>query len=303
MSEENDVPWGLAQRLEFVEWRVYWAGRLNRKDLEDEFQISTPQVSLDLRRYQEVAPGNIEYNATEKCYVATSGFSPKFLKLSPERYLLQLQALHSEAIRKSDTWFDKAPPADTVLTIVRGPQAFTLRAIIKAIDMKGSIEINYHSLTKTAMRTICPHSLAHDGLRWHVRALSQEHGEYRDYVLGRILSFSEPKPCDADPSDDLAWEKRVKLKLIAHPKLSSQQKTTIEHDYQLQKGELLVDMRLALAFYFIKRYNLDLRNNEVPPERAQLFLQNYEEIEAALKESKEQSKTLIAARRLKISSS
>jgi len=42
MAENTNIPWGLAQRFEFIEWRAYWVGRLNRKDLEDEFKISTP---------------------------------------------------------------------------------------------------------------------------------------------------------------------------------------------------------------------------------------------------------------------
>src|SRR5258708_12960249 len=100
MDEDNDVRWGLGQRFEFIEWRAYWVGRINRKDLEDEFHISTPQASIDFRRYQEAAPGNIEYDATEKSYVATTSFRPKFLELSPQRYFLQLQALRPPPIRK-----------------------------------------------------------------------------------------------------------------------------------------------------------------------------------------------------------
>jgi predicted DNA-binding transcriptional regulator YafY len=301
MTEDSDVRWGLAQRFEFMEWRVYWAGRVNRKDLEDEFHISTPQASIDFRRYLEAAPGNIEYNATEKSYVATNGFRPKFLKLSPERYLLQLQALSSGAIRKCDTWFDQVPHVDVMPTIVRGPEAYTLRAVTKAIEMGGAININYHSLTRVGVRTICPHALAHDGYRWHVRALSLEHQEYRDYVLGRILSVSEPEPSDANPNDDVEWQTVVELRLVAHPELEPHQKAAIEHDYRLETGELPVKTRLALAFYFIKRYNLDLRNGEIPPERAQLFLQNFEELNTALKEANEQSKSLVATRRLQAS--
>ena len=48
--------WGQAQRLEFIEFRLYWEGKLNRRDLIDFFGISTPQASLDLARYMEFAP-------------------------------------------------------------------------------------------------------------------------------------------------------------------------------------------------------------------------------------------------------
>jgi len=299
MAEDNDIRWGIERRFEFIEWRVYWAGRVNRKDLENEFKISTPQASVDLRRYQEAMPGNIEYDSTAKAYVASSGFRPKVLRLSPERYLLQVHALTAEAIQKSDTWFDEVPAVGIAPVIARGPEAYTLRAILKTISMRGEIDINYLSLTRTGVRTVRPHSLAYDGQRWHARALSMEHGEYRDYVLGRILSVSEPRSSNADPSDDVEWNTFVELKLIAHPKLDVLQRGTIEHDYKMKNGELAVPMRVALAFYFIKRNNLDLRNGEIPPERAQLFLQNFDEVNGVAMETRERSHALVKRRQAK----
>lgn len=292
-----EVRWTVAQRFEFIEWRAYWSGRVNRKDLEEKFQISTQQASIDLGNYQEAARGNIEYSPTEKTYLATRDFRPRFLKLSPERYLLQLQALTADAIRKSDTWFDQVPPAEVTPTIVRGPEAHIVRAIVRAIEMGGSVNVNYQSLTRTGVRTICPHAFVHDGYRWHARALSVEHGQFRDYVLGRILSIDTPVPCDANPSDDIEWQTQITLRITAHPKLSDEQKETIEHDHRMKEGELAIQMRLALAYYFIKRYLLDLRAGEIEPNRAQLYLKNYDEVMGAITAAKEQSKTLVAARR------
>lgn len=297
MSENPEIRWGVAQRFEFIEWRAYWVGRVNRKDLEDEFHISTPQASIDLRNYQDAAPDNIEYNATEKAYVATPNFRPKFLSVSPERYLLQLHALTTGAIRKRDTWFDQIPPVDVTPTIVRSPEAYTLRAVIRAVEGRRAMNINYQSLTRTGMRTICPHAFGHDGYRWHVRALDVDRGEFRDYVLGRILSISQPTPCAFDPSDDVEWQTQVTLKLVAHPKLDPAQKAAIEHDYRLKDGVLAVTMRLALAYYFIKRYNLDLDETKIEPSRAQLSLTNYDEFTSAQQAAQEKSKVLVAQRR------
>jgi predicted DNA-binding transcriptional regulator YafY len=292
---EPDLKWTVAQRFEFIEWRVYWAGRVNRRDLETQFQISTPQASIDLRDYQEAARGNIDYDPSQKAYVATRDFRPVFLKLSPERYLLQLQALEAGAIRKRDTWFDSMPPAEVAPTIVRGPEAYTLRALVRTIETRSAIDIYYQSLTRTGMRTICPHAFVHDGYRWHCRALSVESGEFRDYVLGRILSISTLKPSNADPSDDVEWSTHFKLRLTAHPGLDSRQKEAIEHDYRMDDGEHLITMRLAAAFYFVKRYNLDLQD-KIEPARQQLWLTNLTELNTAIQSAKEQSKFLIAQR-------
>ncbi|MGA2997344.1 WYL domain-containing protein [Bradyrhizobium sp.] len=292
---ENDPRWPVYQRYEFIEWRVFWTGRVNRKDLEDQFDISTPQASLVLRDYLEVAANNIEYNPSDKAYIATRDFRPVFLKLSPERYLLQLQALETHAIRKRDTFFGKVPPIDAVPTIARGPEAYTLRPLVRAIETRSSIGIYYQSLTRTGMRYICPHALVTDGFRWHCRALDTERREFRDYVLGRILSINSPQPSNADPADDVEWHTHIKLRLTAHPSLDPRQQAAVAHDYRMEDGELTVEMRLPVAFYFIKRYNLDLQD-EIVPERLQLCLKNLDEFNRESEAAKQRSKVLVAAR-------
>ena len=293
---ESDLRWPQAQRFEFLEWRVFWTGRVNRKDLEAHFQISTPQASIVLRDYQQAAPDNLIYDKSEKTYIQGQNFKPIFLKLSPERYLLQLHALKTGAIRKRDTWFDNVPPVDVAPTIARGPEAYTLRPLARAIEKRSALDIYYLSLTRTGMRTICPHAFVHDGFRWHCRAYSIERREFRDYVLGRILSISEPKACNVDPADDIEWATYIELKLKAHPKLDSRQREAIEHDYRMEDGELRIEMRLASAFYFVKRYNLDLQSKGIDPARIQLWLDNLDELDAALKSAKERSRVLVSKR-------
>lgn len=293
---ETEVRWTVAQRYEFIEWRVFWTGRVNRKDLETRFQISTPQASIDLREYQEAAQGNIEYNGSEKAYLPTHNFRPAFLKLSPERFLLQLQAINSGAVRKQDTWFDEMPPVDTIPTIAREPHAYVLRPILQAIETRSSIDIYYRSLTRTGLRTICPHALVSDGNRWHCRAYSVERHEFRDYVLGRILSIGPLKPCEIDPSDDLEWTTEIELKLRAHPDLTQEQRDAIEHDFLMENQQLRLKMRLAVAFYFVKRYNLDLQDKGIPPSRLQLWLDNLAELTDALRSAKDKSKVLVGQR-------
>ncbi len=303
LTDELDLRWGVAQRFEFIEWRAWWVGRINRKDLEDQFHISTPQASADFKRYQDAVPRNIEYDATAKTYVATPLFEPKFLVLSAERFLRQLQAVKVGAIRLEDTWFEKIPAADVIPTITRAPQAYVLRPILQAIETRSSITIDYLSFTKQEPRTVCPHALAHDGYRWHVRALSIDRQEYRDYVLARIISVSQrPEACNVDPSDDIAWQRNIKLRLIAHPGLNQEQKAAIEHDFRMRDGKLEVETRTALAFYFIRRHNLDLADHpDLPPQRAQLFLENLEEVNAAVEAANIESKALVK-RRLMVAS-
>lgn len=293
MSDDKDLRWGIAKRFEFIEWRAYWMGRVNRKDLEDQFQISTPQASLDFKGYLEAAPGNIEYDSTDKTYVVLDTFKPKFLTpFSAERFLRQLQAVKVGAVELRDTWFASLPQSDVIAPIARAPRPDVLRTVIQAIEARKAVSVDYLSLTRRALRTICPHSLAHDGHRWHVRALDIEKREYRDYVLSRIISVSTRREiCNVNPSNDVAWETPVTLRLVPHPKLAPEQKAAMEYDYLMQSGFLEVRTRAALAFYFIRRHDLDLP--DMPPERAQLHLENSNDIKAIVEHAGAKSKALL----------
>ena len=77
------MSWGVAQRLEFIEFRLFWEGFINRADLVGFFGISVPQASKDLALYQERAPGNLEYDKRSKRYVAADKFVLRFLNPDP----------------------------------------------------------------------------------------------------------------------------------------------------------------------------------------------------------------------------
>jgi len=281
MAERDDVRWGMAQRFELIEWRAYWLGRVNRSDLEECFGVSTPQASIDLRAYDEAAPNNIVYSGSEKAYVPTKTFQPKFLRLSADRYLLQLNAILNGAVTPTDTWFRSPPPAAVMQTVVRSVEPSTLRAVLRAMGSRQEIEIIYQSLTNTRSRRIAPHALGFDGHRWHARAWCPEHREFRDFVLTRIRSAVEAGPSEADPSNDIEWHTFVDLRIAAHPGLNEAQRSTIEQDFGMKNGLLIVPTRVALAYYLIRRLNLDLPDDLISPERKQISLTNPIEVEGS----------------------
>ena len=87
------LKWGVGRRLEFIEFRLFWEGSINRADLVEVFGVSVPQASKDLTLYQERAPQNAVYDKSAKRYVASSQFSPIFLKPNPDGYLSRLRSL------------------------------------------------------------------------------------------------------------------------------------------------------------------------------------------------------------------
>lgn len=297
MAERDELRWGPTRRFEFIEWRVYWTGRINRKDIEDQFGVSTPQASQDLKDYQEYAPENIAYDATEKAYVQLPQFKPQFLLLSADRYLLQLSAILNGAIHPADTWFASPPPASVAPTVLRSVEPAILQTILRAIEERQEIDLVYQSLTNTRRRTIAPHAIAFDGHRWHTRAWSPENQEFRDFVLTRILSIDGCSDSDANPTDDVEWITFIDLKLVPHPKLDEAQRSVIAHDFGMTDGERTVQIRLALAYYFVSRMSLDLDDDAVSPARKQLQLVNLPELDRARTEAKAEARRRVELRR------
>jgi len=295
MTDQDELPRrAIGQRLEFIEWRLFWEGHVNRSDLEERFGISTPQASVDLRTYRETAGANIEYNATEKRYVATKEMRPKYLNVSANRLLLQLRAWVGGVLKREDIFFSSVPAVDVAPEIVRDVRAETLRKVLAAIRTRQAIAIRYQSLTSVRWRDIAPHALAFDGHRWHARAWCCEREEFRDLVLTRIERLGKLKAVSFDPEHDLEWKGTICLKLCPHPGLTEEQSQAIQRDYDMRGGVREIEVRLSLAYYFIKRMNLDL--DELQPARAQIRLANLEEVESAIRQARAKSKELIAAR-------
>jgi hypothetical protein len=267
-----------------MEWRAYWVGRVNRSDLEAWFGVSTPQASLDFRGYQESAPGNLEYDATQKAYLPTSTFDPRYLRPSADRYLRQAEALLNGTIQPRDTWFGSVPPISVMETVQRPISNELLRTVLRCIEQRRELEIEYLSLSSSKARKIYPHALASDGNRWHIRAWCCEHNDFRDFVLARIVTFNERGPATFKPSDDRAWFETIDVRIGPHPRLTRSQRKAIERDFSMKEGTLIINTRVALAYYLLRRFNLDLDDDlNLAPERRQIVLLNLDEVLQAIK--------------------
>jgi len=297
MNDDADrASWTQKRRYEFMEWKLFWEGRFIRDDIEQAFGISTPQASADIKNYREIEPANFDYNATEKGFLPSQTFAPRFLRLSADRVLLQLRAYLSTVLDRRDLWFRNVPPIDVTPDIVRSVDPLCLRDIMRAIRTKRGIDINYQSMSRSERRVIAPHALAFDGHRWHARAWSVENGDFRDYVLARMSDIGGLHDVDYDPDHDLEWNRYVSLKICPHPALDDEQKKAIEKDYGMSGGYTQISVRSSLAFYFIKRMNLDLPvSDQLTPSRLQVCLENLAEVEEEIRRAKADSKELVAA--------
>lgn len=268
----SDLRWGPEQRLEFIEFRLFWEGSINRNDLIERFGVSVPQSSNDLTTYRDKAPDNLRYDGKVKRYLASENFKPILLKPNPDRYLSQLKAMADRIMRVEDTWMSEAPPADAMPIPSRKVDAFVLRAVVKAVREKQSINVLYHSMNdhrpEAIWRRISPHAFGYDGLRWHVRAFCHMSQKFKDFLLSRCQASGLPEASAIDPKDDIDWNRYFGVILRPNPDLSPTQQEAIAWDFNMQDGQVTVLVRYALLYYFIKRLRLDVADKlDRPKER------------------------------------
>lgn len=278
--------WSIEQRLEFIDFRLFWEGTIQRADLTKKFGVSIPQASLDLAKYRESAPDNLVYDARQKRYVGGGKFRPIFFEPNPARYLAQLRAINENVISINDTLMGTLPPCDSLPVPSREVSAFKLRRIIRAIRQQKSISIEYQSMSdkrpEPTWRDITPHALGSDGLRWHVRAYCHIESRFKDFIISRCLRVGKFGVPQSTAEMDIEWSSFFSVTLTPNPHFSKAQCRTIELDYGMKEGKCSVSVRHALLYYFNKRMRLDIAERQDRPKETPIVVQNRKEYDDLL---------------------
>lgn len=282
-GETSSVKWSQERRLQFIDFRLQWEGRINRKDVTEFFKISVPQASTDIARYAELAPDNLQYDASSRTYVATPKFAPQFETSGPQQYLSQLLALEHDILASDQVFLSFRPPMATVPLPSRTIDSKILSVMLRAIAEKAKLQIRYQSIARDEEpeRYISPHAFGHDGMRWHVRAYCHLRKGFRDFVFGRILSAGEPIASDIDPASDREWHTNVDLVLMPDDKLTPGQRHGVEIDYGMKGGEVTITCRQAMLFYALRTLNFEPNGSPRKGER-QIVIANLAEIKPLL---------------------
>lgn len=262
---------GIHQRLEYIEYCLFWRGRVNRKDIMSKFNVSVPQASNDLKKYKEEASKNIYYDNSAKQYVASENYAPVFYKPKAEDYFTMLSDAENEETAPIASF---NPSIGVIPTISRKIEPTLLKKIVYLINNNMSVEILYQSMSnpESSWRRIIPQSFVNDGFRWHVRAFCENRSEYRDFLLSRIIEFRDEKGNDKVLQEDVDWHSTVTLKIKPHPLLSPSQKKIIENEYSMSGGFLEVNIKAAFEFYFKIKYGLGKDHEKKPPHVQQIVL-------------------------------
>lgn len=278
----SELRWGVEQRLEFIEFRLFWEGHVNRSDLMDQFGVSVNQASTDLNRYIGFAPENMVYDKSARTYVRGSSFKPQFLQPDASRYLAQLRSVADGILDRDDSWIANLPSFASAPTPVRGVNPVTLRSVVGAIRRSEEIEVKYQSLSnpEPRWRWIAPHAIAFDGFRWHTRAFCLTDENFKDFLLSRILELRGSRDSEASAADDHDWHNEVTLEVGPHPDLSATQAKVIALDYGMRGGSAKIKVRRALLYYALRRLGLDTDPAARKPQDQQIVLLNKEAVDA-----------------------
>ena len=266
--------WSEQQRLLFVERLLFWRGTINRRDLCDHFGISLPQATKDLVAYTTLNASACQYDVRRKCYVAS------------HKMQTVLQAPNfSEAMEMIGTAMADAPEAGEFVLGFSRPSRVADQASHRKLSLaacqRACVEVAYWSVRsgESEKRWISPRAFGFDGLRWHVRALCQRDGVFKDFVVGRFQSVGRSKPCPHADAVDADWLESETLVIRPNPKLSANQRTALEMDYGMQDGKLQLTVRRAMRFYTLRRLGFVKKRLRLP------MLNELQELELVATES------------------
>lgn len=278
-NDKVELRWGVEQRLEFIEFRLFWEGHVNRSDLMDQFGVSVNQASTDLNRYIGFAPENMVYDKSARTYLRGSEFQPQFLKPDASRYLTQLRSVADGILDREDSWIADLPTFASAPTPVRGVNPVTLRSVVGAIRRSEEIELKYQSLSspEPRWRWIAPHAIAFDGFRWHSRAFCLTDECFKDFLLSRVLEIRAVRESQVTATNDKDWNAEVTLEIVPHPALSETQAKVIALDYGMRGGKAKIKVRRALLYYALRRLGLDTDPAARRPQDQQIVLLNSSE--------------------------
>lgn len=256
-----------------------WEGRVTTGSLIQLFGISRGQASKDFSLYHQLAEGNLLYDRNQKAYFPSDHFVPFFMRGTAEEYLRLIEAGSCLGQSVVLPIIPTGVGVELLYPPVRKLDFQVLRVIHQAIREKRQIKVYYQSLSSEPRWLILePHTLVFNGFRWHIRAFSHEHNDYRDFVLARFISL--PEFADSATyfvENDADWNQLETLVVAPHPELSPEQQAVVADDFGMTDGKLHLSVRRAMRLYVLRMLHLD--QSSLAPKIQQIVWLNREQAE------------------------
>lgn len=275
-SELQQMKWDVRQRLILLETTLLMVGWIRIQAIMDTFGISRAQASKDFQLYQIAKPNNLRYNKSAKYYEVGDGFTPLLLTGKTSELLSVFHAPHTPnpPVLSLSAY---QPNAAAISPLDREIDLSVFRLISCAAYNHQKIKVRYQSLTQAEPqeRVLSPHTLVFSGYRWHIRAYSDHHREFRDFVLARIKGLPQLLNESSEPcTNDADWHTEVSILIGVHPDLPENHKQVIAEDYGMIDHEVKVNIKGALVNYFLKLMHLELSREHPDPKVQQIIVVN-----------------------------
>lgn len=279
-----EVKWSTRQRLQYIEIMAFYCGVVSRTDVARAFGISDAAATKDLAQYGKLVPDNLIYRQSHFGYVPAPEFYPCVANLDPAAVLpmLALNLTGMTGPYGEQRVFNIS--AEYLTPPARLPDRAITAQVTRAVAQKKKLRIHYRSLSdreSEPSRIIEPHSLCHNGLRWHVRAYNEETFDFRDFVLSRIAEAEMlDLPAESSSEFDEDWSESIMLELIPHPELAEKKRLTLLMDYGAEGDVITIEVRRALLGYLLQRLRVDTSpDHSLNPNAYQLIVANRDEVE------------------------
>lgn len=243
------------ERLEYIDFRLFFLGEVSRSDLVRQFGIGTAAATRDLSDYKELVAANIVFQRATKTYVIGKEFKPLFPPVAARAFSALSRGFAGSISKPEEPLVSCEYPPDLTPPITE-----TLAVVSRGIHNEKPVRLKYCSISSGGTeREIVPHSLVDNGSRWHVRAFDRKSQEFRDFVLTRIKApflidnGSASKNERAGADDD--WNRIVELVLVPHPHYEHIE--IVKRDFRMTDGRLKMRVRAAQAGYLLRRWNVD----------------------------------------------
>ena len=280
----NGIKRATQQRLQYIELMAYYTGVVTRSDVAKAFGISDAAATKDLKFYSQIAPDNLLYKHNVFGFVPSKQFTEMFTDLEPQHVLPMMAANLPFLGERIDQNLLYGINTEYLPLPQRLPSKEVVAQVIRAMKQKTKLSLVYSSLSdrnSSENRVIEPHSLINTGLRWHVRAYSEDTFDFRDFVLSRVQQAEQlSDKAESNPEYDDDWMELINLQLTPHPKLSEKKRQILMTDYAAENDVITFTVRRALLGYVLQRLSVDTtEDHSMNPNAYQLIVMNRGEIE------------------------
>ncbi|MBA6232181.1 MULTISPECIES: WYL domain-containing protein [unclassified Colwellia] len=199
---------------QIIDCYLFFKGNFLRKELCNTLSISPASATREIKRYRDLYPENITYDVSNKCYISSREFSPKFEH--DTNFALSLLFENRLIVNISTNQFTSLNGLPVQL-----PDQKIAAHISRACFLKQNVLTTYLSASSNnVFRTIAPTEIFRVGDKWYVRAFSKESGisgEFRTFKFVRFLNVKIAALSEAIHVDK-EWQNEINITLCPHSK-------------------------------------------------------------------------------------